>query len=121
MSETRRLVLPQPISTAYDRECATERGIVARLEPGVVMMQGDNPALAQMPAKPTLLDFFRLRFGPHHGQPSAAERDAGAQSGDIRRRSCSPACCTTSPMACSFAPITAIGARNWWRLMSTRR
>jgi hypothetical protein len=28
-----------------------------------VMMMGDNPALASMPERPHLLDFFRLRFG----------------------------------------------------------
>jgi hypothetical protein len=27
-----------------------------------VMMMGDNPALAGMPQRPTLMDFFRLRF-----------------------------------------------------------
>ena len=40
------------------------------MQRGAVFMMGDNPALPRMPEKPTLLDFFRLRFGPvtrrHH-------------------------------------------------------
>jgi hypothetical protein len=59
----RRLVLPQPIATPTDFECAGERDVLRQLGPGTVMMIGDNPALPKMPDKPTLLDFFRLRFG----------------------------------------------------------
>jgi len=62
-SAQQRLILSQPIATAGDFECAGERAVVAQLRPGTVMMQGDNPALPKMPAKPKLLDFFRLRFG----------------------------------------------------------
>ncbi len=32
------------------------------LEPGQHMLMGDDPRLAKMPAAPTILDFFRLRF-----------------------------------------------------------
>jgi hypothetical protein len=32
------------------------------LEPGSVLMMGDNPVLPRMPKAPTLLDLFRLRF-----------------------------------------------------------
>jgi len=39
-----------------------EDALLAQLGPGTVMMMGDNPALPKMPAKPRLLDFFRLRF-----------------------------------------------------------
>ena len=31
---------------------------------GRLYLMGDDPRLPRMPAKPTLLDFFRLRFGP---------------------------------------------------------
>src|SRR5262249_58283455 len=31
---------------------------------GAKMLRGDDPRLPQMPAKPTLLDFFKYRFGP---------------------------------------------------------
>ena len=59
----KRLILPQPISIPEDRECAAERALLAQLGPGTVMMCGDNDLLPKMPARPTLLDFFRLRFG----------------------------------------------------------
>jgi hypothetical protein len=36
--------------------------LLAKLDEGHVMIMGDNPALPRMPAKPQLLDFFRLRF-----------------------------------------------------------
>src|SRR5947208_3638413 len=32
------------------------------LQPGQYMLMGADPRLPQMPAKPTLLDFFHLRF-----------------------------------------------------------
>src|SRR5258707_13398480 len=32
------------------------------LQPGQYMLMRDDPRLPQMPAKPTLLDFFHLRF-----------------------------------------------------------
>ena len=77
----RRLILPQPISNAADRECVAERAQLAELGPGTVMMSGDNPALAKMPEKPTLLDFFRLRFGKitynHLLQSARRARKAG--------------------------------------------
>ena len=59
----KRLILPQPISIPEDRECAAERALLAQLGPDTVMMCGDNDLLPKMPARPTLLDFFRLRFG----------------------------------------------------------
>ncbi|MEI9990735.1 MAG: HD domain-containing protein [Rhizomicrobium sp.] len=81
MSDTRRLILSQPIATAADRDCGAERAVVAQLRPGVVMMQGDNPELPKMPARPTLLDFFRLRFGKitvnHLLQSAMLARKAG--------------------------------------------
>jgi hypothetical protein len=32
--------------------------------PGKKMLMGDDPRLPKMPAKPTLIDFFKYRFGP---------------------------------------------------------
>src|SRR5215831_5322350 len=32
--------------------------------PGRYMMMGDDPRLPKMPEKPTLMDFFKYRFGP---------------------------------------------------------
>lgn len=33
-------------------------------KPGAKMLMGDDPRLPKMPAKPTLVDFFKYRFGP---------------------------------------------------------
>jgi hypothetical protein len=57
------MVLPQPISwmgTGGDGNPEVE--YLARLDDQHVFMMGDNPALPRMPEKPTLFDFFRLRF-----------------------------------------------------------
>jgi hypothetical protein len=35
-----------------------------KANPGARLLMGDDPRLPAMPEKPTLLDFFRLRFGP---------------------------------------------------------
>jgi len=32
--------------------------------PDTIFMMGDNPALPKMPERPTLKDFYLLRFGP---------------------------------------------------------
>lgn len=58
----RRLIFPQPIATMGTGEPDREAALLAELGPDTVMMMGDNPALPKMPAAPTLLDFFRLRF-----------------------------------------------------------
>jgi len=58
----RRLILPAPIGRLGTGVPNPEASLLAQLAPGTVMMMGDNPALPQMPAKPRLLDFFRLRF-----------------------------------------------------------
>lgn len=54
--------MPQPL-TMVGNDGSLERGLIARLGPDTVFMMGDNPAHAPMPEKPTLLDFFRCRFG----------------------------------------------------------
>jgi hypothetical protein len=77
----RRLVLPQPVSIPDDRECRRERQVLSELGPDAIMMMGDDPALPPMPEKPTLLDFFRNRFGDiscnHLLQSAKRARDAG--------------------------------------------
>jgi hypothetical protein len=66
MSQTqggsRRLILPSPVGRIGTGTPNPEPELLAQLAPGTVMMMGDNPALPPMPAKPRLLDFFRLRF-----------------------------------------------------------
>jgi len=42
--------------------------------PGKYVLQGADPRLKKMPAKPTLLDFFKYRN--RSGEPSAAKREA---------------------------------------------
>ncbi len=61
-SKHKRLILPPPLAFVGTGEPDPEPALLAQLKPGVVMMMGDNPALPRMPKKPTLLDFFRLRF-----------------------------------------------------------
>lgn len=39
-------------------------GMLMRDRPGARILMGDDPRLPKMPEKPTLVDFFRLRFGP---------------------------------------------------------
>lgn len=58
-----RLILSSPIGWVGTGAPDPEPEVLARLGQNAVMMMGDNPALPRMPAKPSLLDFFRLRFG----------------------------------------------------------
>ena len=77
----RRLTAPQPIVAILDRDCDVEPAILSQLGPDTVMMAGDNPALPTMPERPTVLDFFRLRFRPiavrHMLQSARNARNAG--------------------------------------------
>ena len=59
----RRMILPSPVSLVGTDIPDPEPHLLAALSPDAVMMMGNNPALPLMPKKPTLLDFFRLRFG----------------------------------------------------------
>ena len=47
--------------------------------PGRYMLMGDDPRLPKMPERPTLIDFFKYRFGPaqHLLQSAAHARDTG--------------------------------------------
>ncbi len=57
-----RMILPAPVGFLGTGMADPEPGLFARLDAGHVMMMGDNPALPRMPARPQLMDFFRLRF-----------------------------------------------------------
>jgi hypothetical protein len=61
-SGRRRLIAPSTIGRLGTELPDPEHELLDQLGPDAVMMMGDNPALPRMPAKPTLLDFFRLRF-----------------------------------------------------------
>ena len=39
-------------------------GPMLKANPNLRLLMGDDPRLPKMPAKPTLVDFFKLRFGP---------------------------------------------------------
>lgn len=58
-----RMIVPSPVGLRGTRIPDPESEALAKLDARHVMMMGDNPALPRMPAKPKLLDFFRLRFG----------------------------------------------------------
>jgi len=60
-----RIVDRSVLFTSGDRDPTTP--VPARfrtLEPGQHVLMGDDPRLEKMPTKPTLFDFFRLRFAP---------------------------------------------------------
>ncbi len=77
-----RLILPQPIAIAGSRVPDPEAALLARLDADHVMMMGDNPALPRMPAKPTLLDFFRARFGGITGRHLLISADRARRNGE---------------------------------------
>jgi hypothetical protein len=57
-----RLILPAPVGRIGTGTANPEKDLFARLGPRTVMMMGDNPELPKMPDRPSLLDFFMLRF-----------------------------------------------------------
>jgi hypothetical protein len=76
-----RMILPPPIGLFGIATGDPERELLARLDDAHVMMMGDNPALPRMPARPTVLDFIRLRCsgitGRHLLTSAARALDAG--------------------------------------------
>jgi hypothetical protein len=59
--ELDRTVVKSVIYTSGDRD---PRVPVTRPDNGKLVMMGHDPRLPKMPDRPTLFDFFRLRFGP---------------------------------------------------------
>jgi hypothetical protein len=57
-----RQILTAPVGRIGTGIPNPEVDLIAALQPGTVMMMGDNPSLPTMPAKPALLDFFNYRF-----------------------------------------------------------
>ena len=57
-----RLIQTSPLGVIGQGDINNEHELLGQLGPDTVMMMGDNPALPRMPERPTLLDFFRLRF-----------------------------------------------------------
>ncbi len=58
-----RLIVPAPVGNIGMGRPNDEMELLRSLSAERVMMMGDNPALAEMPERPRLMDFYRLRFG----------------------------------------------------------
>jgi hypothetical protein len=59
----RRMIMSAPVGRIGTDAADDEKAMLAALGPDTVFMMGDNPALAKMPERPRLLDFFRCRLG----------------------------------------------------------
>ena len=80
IAELERLVDRSVLFTSGDRDPTEPVPMRFKtLAPEQHVLMGDDPRLKKMPAKPTLMDFFRLRFAPaHHLLQSATHaRKAG--------------------------------------------
>jgi|HubBroStandDraft_6_1064221.scaffolds.fasta_scaffold586336_1 hypothetical protein len=61
----RRIIMPPAAATTGTPASAYQAALLAEgRQPDAIFMMGDNPALAKMPERPTLKDFYLLRFGP---------------------------------------------------------
>src|SRR5215471_20868546 len=61
----RRVIVPPAAAAIGTPLSGSQKALMAQSQrPDTVMMMGDNPELPRMPERPTLEDFFRLRFGP---------------------------------------------------------
>src|SRR5262244_4396228 len=59
----RRIIMPPAAAVMGTPASAHQGALLAEARhPDTVFMMGDNPALPTMPVRPTLRDFFRLRF-----------------------------------------------------------
>jgi hypothetical protein len=58
----RQLIYPPAVGTMGTPAYEARSKLFQELGPDTVFMMGDNPALPKMPERPTLADFFRLRF-----------------------------------------------------------
>src|SRR5258708_29785931 len=47
-----------------DMNASLSGAALQKANPGAHFLMGDDPRLPAMPEKPTLIDFFKLRFGP---------------------------------------------------------
>jgi len=64
VDQTRRVIVP-PAAATMGTPLSSAAGPLMALSkrPDTVMMMGDNPELPRMPERPTLRDFYELRFG----------------------------------------------------------
>ena len=61
-SDNIRLLVPSHVALAGTANPELADRLLEKIEPGTVMMMGDNPSLVRMPEKPKLMDFFKYRF-----------------------------------------------------------
>jgi hypothetical protein len=57
-----RMIARSPLGTIGTADKSDDHDLLAKMDEQHVFMMGDNPALARMPEKPTLIDFFKYRF-----------------------------------------------------------
>ena len=61
----RRIIMPPAAATMGTPASAYQGALLAEARhPDTIFMMGDSPALPKMPDRPTLKDFYLLRFGP---------------------------------------------------------
>jgi hypothetical protein len=80
----RRIIMP-PAAAAMGTPASAYQGalLAEARHPDTIFMMGDNPALPTMPERPTLRDFFLLRFSPiartHLLQSARVARENGLE------------------------------------------
>jgi hypothetical protein len=65
MRELDALIVKSRLFNLADGDMSVANGAALLAQnPGKHMLMGDDPRLPKMPARPTLMDFFKYRFGP---------------------------------------------------------
>ena len=65
MRELDAIIVKSRLFKLADGDMSTPNGpALLAANPGKHMLMGDDPRLPKMPEKPTLMDFFKYRFGP---------------------------------------------------------
>jgi hypothetical protein len=80
-----RLIVPAPVGITGTGMANPEKELLRKLDERHVMMMGDNPALPRFPAKPTLLDFFKLRLQPVTAKHLLTSAGRAAQAGQSEK------------------------------------
>ena len=117
----RRIIVPPAVATMGTALSGCQGALMAQARgPDALVMMGDNPALPQMPDRPTLMDFFALRLsktGTHHMLQSATlALDDGLDEKVVMAR-----LLHDISIGGLIRPITATGARRWSPPTSRRR
>src|SRR6266481_6463064 len=108
MHELEHIVTKSVLFNLADGRVTTEDGAVLMAQnPGKYLLMKEDPRLPKMPAKPTLIDYFKCRFAStsHLLQSAAHARKAGHGEKVIMAASC-----TTSRSRVSSGVTTATGA-----------